>query len=96
MDNTTERVDKAEPKVTDAHIVVNPNPITVEVSHRELDVKWIIPTFEDLKQCSNEELCNIAAFSILSGSANKTEDFLYFANRMLPERFKVNNPVKRE
>ena len=69
------------------------NTVAVEVSHHEVDVKWVIPTPEDLKQCSDEELRNIATFSTLSGAVTKAKDFLAFANRMLPERFKVNKPV---
>ena len=77
-------------------VMLSANKVAVEIYHHKLDVKWVIPTSEDLKQCSNEELCTIAAFITFLSVATKAEDFLCLANRMLPERFKVNNPVQRE
>ena len=63
----------------------------VELSCIGVDTTWIIPTFEDIKQCSDEEIRNIASFITLINTAMEPENFLYFAERMLPDRFKIEN-----
>lgn len=65
-------------------------PTAISMSFEELEYEWAIPTVDDLLQCTDTELHNIATFITLYGVVlNDKKDLEVFSNRLLPERYKI-------
>lgn len=67
----------------------DPDRIAIEAYHQGGSVKWLVPTFKDIEQCTDKELLDMAVFCVLGKSANDPDDFIRFGNKLMPERFKV-------
>ena len=61
----------------------------IEISHYKSDIKWVIPDFNDLRECTDEELCNITIAVTLGNCGRDVNDYFWFYNKLIPERFKV-------
>ncbi len=66
----------------------------IDVSHTDTTIKWVVPAFEDIKQCTDEELLNIAIFCSVGQSVGDVNDFIYFGDKLLPKRFKIEGAKK--
>lgn len=85
---------------TEDEIKTDPNDFLIEpynaivISIADSVTKWIVPTFEDLKQCTDKERANISICVSIGKSARTAEDMIWICNKYMPERFKVE-PVSK-
>ncbi len=82
---------KEEPVEIIEFIPVCNETTALEATHHGSEVKWIVPKFSDIKQCTDEELLRMAIFISIGPSANTADDFIYFGNKYMPERFRSIN-----
>lgn len=66
--------------------------IAIEASHSNTDIKWVVPSFSDLRRCTDRELLNISIFCAIGQSASDVNDFIWLGNKLMPERFKFVDP----
>lgn len=77
---------------TDAGTVGFDEYCALEASHPKGNVKWVVPTFEEMRQCTDEEMLNMTIFCTLGQSAKTVEDFEWVGNKYMPKRFKIEDP----
>ena len=68
--------------------------INLDVSFRGCDVKWLLDGMDDFKSLTDSELGNVISWDKLSFFINDVNDFIYWGERLLPERFKITESTK--
>ena len=75
-------------------LAVSTKTTAIKASHYETDVKWVVPDFEDLRNCSDDELADIAIFCAIGQCATDVNDFIWLGEKLMPKRFKVDDATE--